>query len=165
MSVQGGDVGSKHSPALSQQAVARGYDNEYMMTSQDNHAVSPASSIKQEPNNSQRQPPPLRRLHSHPAGNNNNNTFMGQQFGLQGSMDYPDTQTMDFLQSLGAAPNGGVDMGSSSVDQAQVDLGFGINWEGLPNDYGDNQQMNPFDTFFFGAQQQGGGGPNGNMAL
>ncbi|KAG9259287.1 fungal-specific transcription factor [Emericellopsis atlantica] len=163
MSVQGGDVASKHSPALSQQAAAaaRGYDNEYMMTSQDNHAVSPASSIKQEPNNSQRQPqpPPLRRLHSHPAGNN---AFMGQQFGLQGSMDYPDTQTMDFLQSLGAAPNGG-DMGS--VDQAQVDLGFGINWEGLPNDYGDNQQMNPFDTFFFGAQQQGGGGPNGNMGL
>lgn len=86
---------------------------------------------------------------------------MGQQFGLQGSMDYPDTQTMDFLQNLGAAPNG--DFGN--VDQQQVDLGFGINWEGLPNDYGEGQQMNPFDTFFFGGQQGGGNGQNGGMNM
>ena len=80
---------------------------------------------------------------------------MGQQFGLQhGSMDYPDTQTMDFLQNIGAAPNG--DFGGASD---QVDLGFGMNWDGLPNEYGDNQQMNPFDSFFFGGQQ--GGGPGG----
>lgn len=87
---------------------------------------------------------------------------MGQQFGLQGPMDYPDTQTMDFLQNLRAVPNG--DFGNA--DQQQVDLGFGINWEGLPNDYGEGQQMNPFDTFFFGGQQGGnGGGQNGGMNM
>lgn len=94
-------------------------------------------------------------MNSHQSSGSNNNTFMGQQFGLQhGSMDYPDTQTMDFLQNLGAAPNG-----EFSGASDQVDLGFGMNWEGLPNEYGDNQQMNPFDTFFFGGQQ--GGGPGG----
>ena len=82
---------------------------------------------------------------------------MGQQFGMQGSMDYPDAQTMEFLQNLGATPNG--DM--NNMEQAQLDLGFGINWEGIHNDYGEGQQINPFDTFFFGGQQTGGGGGGG----
>lgn len=78
---------------------------------------------------------------------------MGHQFGMQGSMDYPDAQTMEFLQNLGATPNGDV----NGLDQAQLDLGFGINWEGMHNDFGEGQQMNPFDTFFFGGQQSGNG--------
>lgn len=93
--------------------------------------------------------PPVPRRMPPQAGN----AYLGQQFGLQGAVDYPDAQTMEFLQNLGATPNG--DFGA--VDQ-QMDLGFGINWD----DYGDGQQMNPFDTFFFGGQQ-GGGGANGGM--
>ncbi|KAL3955658.1 hypothetical protein ACCO45_011221 [Purpureocillium lilacinum] len=65
--------------------------------------------------------------------------------------------TMEFLQNLGATPNG--DM--NNMEQAQLDLGFGINWEGMHNDYGEGQQINPFDTFFFGGQQTGGGGGGG----
>lgn len=84
------------------------------------------------------------------------NSMMGQQFGLQGPMEYPDAQTMDFLNSLGAATGdsgGSGDFTGGSIDQAQLDLGFGMNWEGLANDYSEGQQINPFDTFFFGGQQ------------
>lgn len=93
------------------------------------------------------------------------NTIMGQQFGLQGPVDYPDSQTMDFLSTLGATSNG--DFTGGTIDQAQLDLGFGMNWEGMTNDYSEGQQINPFDTFFFGGQQhqQGGGGANGGMGL
>lgn len=81
---------------------------------------------------------------------------MGQQY--PGSMYSPDTGNMDFLQ---AAPNGDF----AGVDQGQVDLGFGMNWDGLPNDFGEGQQMNPFDTFFFGGQQGGGNGHSGGMGI
>ena len=109
--------------------------------------------------------PPVSRRTAPQQSGSSANTFMGHQFGMQGSMDYPDAQTMEFLQNLGATPNGDV----HGLDQAQLDLGFGINWEGMHNDFGEGQQMNPFDTFFFGGQQSGngaagggGGGGNGN---
>ena len=149
----------KPSPPLS---TAKSYETDYMMASSQG-ARSPAGvNVKQEPSSGP-SGPPRRRMTSQPSSAGGN-TFMGQQFGLQGAMDYPDMQTMDFLQNLGATPNGGE---FGSVDQNQVDLGFGMNWEGLPNEYGDNQQMNPFDTFFFGGQQggAGGNGPNGGMGL
>lgn len=81
---------------------------------------------------------------------------MSQQFGVQGSADYPGAQSMEFLHNLGATPEGDV----SGVDQGNVDLGLGINWDGMHNEYGEGQQINPFDTFFFGGQQSGGGGSN-----
>ncbi|CAG9937125.1 unnamed protein product [Clonostachys rosea f. rosea IK726] len=87
------------------------------------------------------------------------NHTMSQQFGLQGTMDYPDAHSMDFLQDLGAR-NGAF----GNMDQNQVDLGFGLNWE-VPNEYGEGQQqMNPFDTFFFGGQQ-GGNSNGGGMGM
>ncbi|KAH7149973.1 fungal-specific transcription factor domain-containing protein [Dactylonectria estremocensis] len=80
-----------------------------------------------------------------------------QQFSGPGSVEYPDAQTIEFLQSLGATSNG--DFGN--LDQPQVDLGFGMNWEGLHHDGIEGQQINPFDTFFFGGQQgSNGSGPN-----
>ena len=91
------------------------------------------------------------------------NTFMGQQFGLQGAVDYPDAPTRDFLQNIGVSPHSEFGGGGGGFDQAQMDLGFGINWEGLGNDYGDGQQMNPFDSFYFGPQQSGNGGGAGGM--
>lgn len=138
------EIASRGSPSLSS---TNAFDPDYGISSR-----SPADqSMKQEPGPHNG----LMRMNS--AQSRGGNTFMGQQFGLQGSMDYPDTQTMDFLQNLGATPNG--DFGG--VDQQQLDLGFGMNWEGMPNDYGEGQQMNPFDTFFFGGQQGSGSG-NGN---
>jgi hypothetical protein len=95
-------------------------------------------------------------------GNNGGGFMPQQQFGVQGSMEYPDAQTMDFLQNLGSSTNGEF----ANVDQSQVDLGFGINWEGIPNEYGDGPQMNPFDTFFFGGPPgSNGGGPGGGMGM
>lgn len=111
-----------------------------------------------------RSPSMPRRMGSQHSVSGGGNSFIGQQLGMQGSSDYPDAQTLEFLQTLNAAPNG--DMGS--IDQAQLDLGFGINWEGMHNDYADGgQQMNPFDTFFFGGQQNGNhsGGGNGPNAV
>lgn len=141
------ELGSRGSPPMSG---TKPFDTDYGMSSR-----SPADqSIKQEPG------PRSGPMRMNSAQSSAGSTFMGQQFGLQGSMDYPDTQTMDFLQNLGSAANG--DFG---VDQQQVDLGFGMNWEGLPNDYGEGQQMNPFDTFFFGGQQGNGNGQNGGMGM
>lgn len=139
------DMASRGSPTLSGN---KAFDTDYAMS-----RGSPADqTMKQEPG----PPNPPMRMNS-----SGGNAFLGQQFGLQGSMEYPDTQTMDFLQNLGATPNG--DFGG--VDQQQVDLGFGMNWDGLPNEYGEGQQMNPFDTFFFGGQQGNGNGQNGGMNM
>lgn len=86
-------------------------------------------------------------------------TFMGQhqRFDMaQGSAgDYPDSQTLEFLQTLGGGP---ILDSVHGLDQAQLDLGFGINWEGAYHDYGEGQQMNPFDTFFFGGGHGGSAG-------
>ncbi|KAM0458177.1 hypothetical protein ACHAPV_001553 [Trichoderma viride] len=85
-----------------------------------------------------------------------------QQFGMQ---EYPDAQTMDFLQTLGTGSNGGGFGGG--MDQGQMDFGFGLNWEGMHNDYAEasSSAMNPFDSFFFGGPQGGNaafGGSNGS---
>ncbi|KAL7970904.1 fungal-specific transcription factor domain-containing protein [Trichoderma sp. SZMC 28014] len=85
-----------------------------------------------------------------------------QQFGMQ---EYPDPQTMDFLQTLGTGSNSG-DFGGG-MDQGQMDFGFGLNWEGMHNDYAEasSSAMNPFDSFFFGGPQGGNvafGGSNGS---
>lgn len=88
-----------------------------------------------------------------------------QQFGMhQEHMEYPDAQTMDFLQTLGTGSNGGGFGGG--MDQGQMDFGFGLNWEGMHNDYAEasSSAMNPFDSFFFGGPQGGNaafGGSNG----
>ena len=93
-------------------------------------------------------------------------SYGGQQYSGPGSVEYPDAQTMEFLQNLGAAPNGEF---PANMDQSQVDLGFGMNWEGMHHDFSDGQQqMNPFDSFFFGGPQGGNGnGANngGGMGL
>ncbi|KAG6034775.1 hypothetical protein E4U41_006380 [Claviceps citrina] len=81
-----------------------------------------------------------------------NASFTGQQFSLQDSKDYPDAQTVEFLPNLGAPSNGEL----GSADQGNVDATFGMDWDGLHDEYMEGQHMNPFDTFFFGGQQFGG---------
>ncbi|KAM0247347.1 hypothetical protein ACHAQJ_009881 [Trichoderma viride] len=110
--------------------------------------------------------PSVPRSQATPSSTSGGNPFLTpqaqQQFGIQGHMEYPDAQTMEFLQTLGTGSNGGF----GGMDQGQMDFGFGLNWEGTHNDYAETaaQPMNPFDTFFFGGPQGGNagfGGPNG----
>jgi hypothetical protein len=88
-------------------------------------------------------------------------TFMTQPDFSAGSMEYPDLQTMEFLQGLQGTPNGEL----GSLDQGQLDLGFGINWDGMHHDFSEGQQVNILDGFFFGGPQSGmnGGGMGGGM--
>jgi hypothetical protein len=67
---------------------------------------------------------------------------------------------MEFLQNLGASSNGDF----TAMDQSQLDMGLSMNWEGLHHDFSEAPQMNPFDTFFFGGPQ-GGGGQDGGMNM
>lgn len=110
-----------------------------------------------------------------------------QQFS-PGAMSFSELQGMEFLQNLspaannnnsnsnndsgaGAAGGGGVGNtgGLDGVDfsglaDIQMDLGFGLGWEGLHHDFNDGQQLDLFDGFFFGGgPQQGGGGGGGGI--
>lgn len=93
--------------------------------------------------------------------------------GPNNPMSYADLQGIEFLQGLnnsagGGAGGSGGDGAGAGIDGAdfsgladtQMDLGFGLGWEGLHHDYSDGQQLDLFDGFFFGggAGQQGGGG-------
>ncbi|KAJ3480475.1 hypothetical protein NLG97_g8061 [Lecanicillium saksenae] len=153
----GGDTSAQNTPPLGK---SNTFDSDTLMSDGRRHSgPSPADgSISQDGSSID---PPLVHSPTIPrriTTQGGNNTFMGQQFGLQGSMDYPDSQTMEFLQTLGATPNGDF----SAVDQAQLDLGFGINWEGMHNDFSEGGHINPFDTFFFGGQPNSGSNNNGN---
>lgn len=65
---------------------------------------------------------------------------------------FSDLQGMEFLQSL---------QGVSGDQDTDMDLGFGLGWEGMHHDFSDGQQVDLFDGFFFGGQQGGGGGGGG----
>ncbi|PNP51973.1 hypothetical protein THARTR1_07182 [Trichoderma harzianum] len=103
--------------------------------------------------------PSVPRSQATPGSTSGGNPYMAQQGqpfgGIQGHMEYPDAQTMELLQTFGTGSNGGF----GGMDQAQMDFGFGITWEGVHNDYAEAAQpMNPFDTFFFGGPQGGNAG-------
>lgn len=70
------------------------------------------------------------------------------------ALNLSDLQGMDFLQNL-QDPSGGD--GFTNQDM-QMDMGFGIGWEGMHHDFSDGQQVDLFDGFFFGGQQGGNGG-------
>ncbi|KKA29636.1 hypothetical protein TD95_000675 [Thielaviopsis punctulata] len=89
-----------------------------------------------------------------PAAGNSANGFMSAAQSFSAGMEYSPLD-MDFLRSL---PPGAPDMGP--LDQVPLNLGFGLNWDGIMcHDYSDGsaQQVNIFDNFFFGGQQQNGG--------
>lgn len=140
--------------------VQRGGDGYFHQRSRGGPSPSDVHTIKQDgsPGESSIVPTPPsvpRRLTSQPS-TTPGASYGGQQFSGPGSVDYPDAQTMEFLQNLGNTQNGDF----SNMEQSQVDLGFGMNWEGMHHDYSEGQQMNPFDSFFFGGPQ----GNNGNGA-
>ncbi|AEO66862.1 uncharacterized protein THITE_2045084 [Thermothielavioides terrestris NRRL 8126] len=101
-----------------------------------------------------------------------------QQQLNSGAMSLSDLQGMEFLQSLNnntrsrgsndagtGAPrasmpgNGDADGGDaviadfSGLADTQMDLGFGLGWEGLHHDFTDGQPLDLFDGFFFGGGQ------------
>ncbi|KAK6828031.1 hypothetical protein PG987_011372 [Apiospora arundinis] len=71
-------------------------------------------------------------------------------------LNYSDLQGMDFLQGL--ADIGGPGDFNGDQNGEQMDLGFGLGWEGMHHDFSDGQQLDLFDGFFFGGQTGGGGG-------
>ncbi|KAI0192488.1 fungal-specific transcription factor domain-containing protein [Astrocystis sublimbata] len=70
------------------------------------------------------------------------------------ALNLSDLQGMDFLQNIQDQSGGD---GYNNPDM-QMDMGFGIGWEGMHHDFSDGQQVDLFDGFFFGAPQ----GPPGN---
>jgi hypothetical protein len=54
-----------------------------------------------------------------------------------------------------------MNLGEFNGGDTQMDLGFGLGWEGLHHDFSDGQQVDLFDGFFFGGQQGGAGGAGG----
>ncbi|KAI1175358.1 fungal-specific transcription factor domain-containing protein [Nemania sp. FL0916] len=72
------------------------------------------------------------------------------------ALNLSDLQGMDFLQNL-QDQSGGDGFVNSDM---QMDMGFGIGWEGMHHDFSEGQQVDLFDGFFFGTQQ---GGNNGGM--
>ena len=71
-----------------------------------------------------------------------------------GVLNFSDLQGMDFLQNLQDQSGGD---GFINPDM-QMDMGFGIGWEGMHHDFSEGQQVDLFDGFFFGGQQGGNGG-------
>lgn len=63
---------------------------------------------------------------------------------------------MDFLQGL--TNMGGPGSYDDNMNNEQMDLGFGLGWEGMHHDFSDGQQVDLFDGFFFGGQTGSGGG-------
>ena len=162
----GGELGSQPSPSM---ARSNTFDSaDYMSASAtagrqprsnpsglDTASMSHEGSVTMDETMSNTSPVMDRRAASAAAASN---PMLNQQFGLQGPMGYPDASAMDFITSLDSSGanggGGGMDFVSGSFDGTQVDLNFHLNWEGSANDYSEGQQINPFDTFFFGGQGQ-----------
>jgi hypothetical protein len=100
-----------------------------------------------------------------------------QQSFSPGALSFNELQSIDFLQSLNSSAttsdnnNAGAATGTDGVDfsglaDIQMDLGFGLGWDGS-----DGQQLDLFDGFFFGGglqlqqQRQQGGGDGGDGGL
>ncbi|KAF3768057.1 hypothetical protein M406DRAFT_98141 [Cryphonectria parasitica EP155] len=79
--------------------------------------------------------------------------------GAGGLGPFGDLSAIGFLGGTGL---NGADMDENA---ANVDLGFGLGWEGLHHDFSDGQQYDLFDGFFFGGQQGGQGGQQGNGGM
>lgn len=91
------------------------------------------------------------------SNNSNLNMLRSPMAGFgpaTGAFTLSDLQGMDFLQNL-QDPSGADGFNNSDI---QMDMGFGIGWEGMHHDFSDGQQVDLFDGFFFGNQQGGTGG-------
>ncbi|OIW32109.1 hypothetical protein CONLIGDRAFT_573147 [Coniochaeta ligniaria NRRL 30616] len=132
-------------------------------------ALSPETSL--DPSLTSQQTPPIQRMGSSPSTIPTLNP-VPNFYPLPNQSPLPFTnsnlQGMDFLQSLDSQPGNNLDTDfSGNAQDQQMDLNFGLGWEGLHHDFSDGQQLDLFDGFFFG-DQRGAGGGNGmglSMAL
>ncbi|KAK0735746.1 fungal-specific transcription factor domain-containing protein [Apiosordaria backusii] len=84
-----------------------------------------------------------------------------------GVLSFNDLQGVEFLQTLNPGDGGlvggqegngnGNGGGGGGMMDTNMDLGFGLGWEGMHHDFSDGQQLDLFDGFFFGGQQGSGG--------
>ncbi|KAI2782012.1 fungal-specific transcription factor domain-containing protein [Daldinia loculata] len=111
------------------------------------HTSSPVSVNSLTPQSNPGQP------YNQNTGNSNFNfRSPAATFTPSGAINYSDLQGMDFLQGIQEQPNAD---GVVNAD-LQMDMGFGLGWEGMHHDFSDGQQVDLFDGFFFGGQQGGG---------
>ncbi|KAF4126745.1 Fungal trans [Geosmithia morbida] len=145
-----GEVGSRASPNMSGSRSAT-YEADYMMhTTQDGRSPSDhgLTSTAQNSNVYSTSTNSMSHGHNHHNPSRQQYNSGGGGSTVQGT-EYPE---LDFFESLDATSN----YEFTGMDQAQVNLGFGMNWEGLGNEYGDSHPANPFDSFFFGPQGNNG---------
>ncbi|KAH9908781.1 hypothetical protein F4778DRAFT_718696 [Xylariomycetidae sp. FL2044] len=117
---------------------------------------SPASASSMTPQSTHQQYPP-----SAPQSGGNFNMLRSSPstaFTPGSAINYSDLQGIDFLQNL--ATQDQQQPGADGTTDMQMDMGFGLGWEGMHHDFSDGQQVDLFDGFFFGGQQ-GGNGING----
>ncbi|KAI1658520.1 fungal-specific transcription factor domain-containing protein [Daldinia decipiens] len=111
------------------------------------HTSSPVSINSLTPQSNPGQP------YNQNTGNSNFNfRSPATTFTPSAAINYSDLQGMDFLQGIQEQPNAD---GVVNAD-LQMDMGFGLGWEGMHHDFSDGQQVDLFDGFFFGGQQGGG---------
>ena len=123
--------------------------------------AAPTNNDFHSPRLSHQQPPMQQQFSPAPAGTPTDST-----------MSLSELQGLKFLQSLNNAGNANSGANSSSsannnnglspgglmdgIDfigltaEAQMDLGFGLAWEGMHHDYSEGQSLDLFDGFFFG---------------
>ncbi|KAI5868529.1 hypothetical protein GGS23DRAFT_602286 [Durotheca rogersii] len=116
-----------------------------LLPSPGTHSNSPVSVSSLTPQSSHGQ------QYSQSTGNSNFNLLRSPAANFTG-INYSDLQGMDFLQGIQDQQNSD---GIPNQDM-QMDMGFGLGWEGLHHDFSDGQQVDLFDGFFFGGQQGGG---------
>ncbi|ETS82730.1 hypothetical protein PFICI_04606 [Pestalotiopsis fici W106-1] len=89
------------------------------------------------------------------AGSNVNYMRSPTAMNTPGQLSYSGLQEMEFLQGL--QNNAGMEDQLSG--EGQLDLsGLGFGFEGMHHDFNDGQQVDLLDGFWFGGQQNGGGG-------
>ncbi|KAL7627546.1 hypothetical protein AAE478_001739 [Parahypoxylon ruwenzoriense] len=112
------------------------------------HSNSPVSVSSSTPQSSHGQ------QYSQSTGNSNYNILRSPaaNFTPGAGINYSDLQGMDFLQGINDPQSAD---GIPNQDM-QMDMGFGLGWEGMHHDFSDGQQVDLFDGFFFGGQQGGG---------
>lgn len=76
-------------------------------------------------------------------------------------LQFSNLQGIDFLQTLQGGGTFNANDFNTNNDSSQMDLNFGLGWEGLHHDFSDGQQLDLFDGFFFGDQRGTGGGGGG----
>jgi len=153
----------EQSPMITSPSVSTvtGIQQQQAINSPMSGGATPTNNDFHSPRLSHQQPPMQQQFSPAPAGT-----------PARGAMSLSELQGLEFLQSLnnagsansgansssgannnnGLSPSGlmdGIDF-TGLTAEAQMDLGFGLAWEGMHHDYSEGQSLDLFDGFFFG---------------